>query len=123
MTRRKREVKCLVWDLDNTVWDGVLLEGDSVRLRHEVRHVICTLDERGILQSIASRNDYDEAMAKLEELSLAEYFVYAQISWGPKSTSLQNIVQRLNIGADSVAFIDDDPFERDEVAASVPARG
>lgn len=120
MSNDVKEIKCLVWDLDNTIWDGVLLEGDDVRLKEQVPSIIKTLDERGILQSIASRNEYDLAMGKIEELSLADYFLYPQVTWGPKSESIQTIVKKLNIGADAVAFIDDDPYERDEVAAVVP---
>ncbi len=49
-------IKCIVWDLDNTLWDGTLLEGDKVRLRDKVRETILELDSCGILHSIASRN-------------------------------------------------------------------
>ncbi|MFD4482545.1 HAD-IIIC family phosphatase [Streptomyces sp. NPDC058471] len=108
-------VKCVVWDLDNTVWDGVLLEDGEVTLRPGVVDVIRTLDERGILHSIASRNDHDAAMAKLEELGIAEYFLYPQINWGNKSDSLRTVAETINIGIDTLAFVDDQPFERDEV--------
>ncbi|OIK05990.1 HAD-IIIC family phosphatase [Streptomyces monashensis] len=108
-------VKCVVWDLDNTVWDGVLLEDGDVTLRPGVVDVIRTLDERGILHSIASRNDHDAAMAKLEELGIAEYFLYPQINWGNKSDSVRAVAEAINIGIDTLAFVDDQPFERDEV--------
>jgi FkbH-like protein len=114
--RRERKVKCLVWDLDNTLWKGILLEDNSVSLREDVIHVIQTLDERGILQSIASRNDYAEAMSKLKDLGLDEYFIYPQINWGSKSISLDIIARSINVGMDALAFIDDQKFERDEVA-------
>ena len=52
-------VKCVVWDLDNTIWDGILLEDAAVTLKPRIREVIETLDRRGILHSIASRNDRD----------------------------------------------------------------
>ncbi|HEX5759079.1 MAG TPA: HAD-IIIC family phosphatase [Thermoanaerobaculia bacterium] len=111
----KRSVKCVVWDLDDTLWDGILLEDAEVRLRPEARHVLETLDRRGILHSIASRNERDVAMAKLEELGLAEYFLYPQINWGSKAASIAQIAQDLNLGLDALAFVDDQPFERDEV--------
>jgi FkbH-like protein len=120
MTRHPKEIKCLVWDLDNTLWNGVLLEGDTLRLRDGVPEVIRTLDGRGILQSIASRNDHGKAFGKIKALGLDEYFLCPQIAWGPKSASVRTIAKLLNIGTDSLAFIDDEPFERDEVAASVP---
>ena len=51
----------MVWDLDNTLWDGVLVEGDDVVLRHGIVETLKYLDERGILLSIASKNDFDSA--------------------------------------------------------------
>ncbi len=112
-------VKCVVWDLDNTIWDGVLLESPDVVLRPGVLDVLQTLDDRGILQSVASRNDADIAMAKLSEFGVADFFLHPQVGWGAKSEAVAEIVRALNIGADTVAFVDDEPFERDEVAAGV----
>jgi len=110
------KVKCLVWDLDNTLWNGILLEDREVTLRDGAAELIRALDERGILQSIASRNDYDQAMARLDALGLQKYFIYPQINWNAKSASVQAIAAAINIGIDSLAFIDDQPFEREEVA-------
>lgn len=116
----RRTIKCVIWDLDETLWDGILLESKEVVLKPGITDVIRTLDERGILQSVASRNDHELAMAKLRAFGLAEYFLYPQIHWQPKSQSVAEITKLLNIGADSVAFIDDQPFERDEVLHSLP---
>jgi len=113
-------VKCLVWDLDNTVWDGILLEDPEVRLRPGIAEALAGLDARGILHSIASRNDHDLAMAKLAELGLAEYFLYPKINWGTKSASVAAIAQDLNLAIDALAFIDDQPFEREEVRFTHP---
>ena len=114
--KEKQSIKCVVWDLDNTVWDGILLEDPEVRLRPHVVHILKTLDERGILHSIASRNDHGLAMAKLREFGLDEYFLYPQINWNSKAASITQIAKDINIGLDAVAFIDDQPFEREEVA-------
>lgn len=111
----EQKIKCVVWDLDNTLWDGVLSEGDDVKLKSGIIEIIKTLDERGILQSIASKNNFDDAYKKLEELGVAEYFLYPQISWNPKSEGIKNIAQKLNIALDTFAFIDDSPFEREEI--------
>lgn len=113
-------IKCVVWDLDNTIWSGVLLEDQQVELKDGVREIIETLDKRGILQSIASKNDYGAAMTKLEELKLSEYFIYPQIGWNPKSQGIRTIAESINIGIETVAFIDDQPFERDEIHFAVP---
>jgi len=113
-------LKVLVWDLDNTLWDGTLLEGDAVRLRLAAAGALRTLDARGILLSIASKNDHDQAMGRLRELGIDEYFVYPQIGWSSKSSGIEAIARSLNLGLDAVAFIDDDPFERDEVRHALP---
>src|SRR4051812_9171397 len=109
-------IKCVVWDLDNTLWDGVLLEQRYVQLRPGVAETLAELDQRGILHSVASRNDPDHAMATLTDLSVADYFLHPQINWGSKSASIAAIAEALNIGLDSVAFIDDQPFEREEIS-------
>jgi FkbH-like protein len=118
--RKPGSIKCVVWDLDNTLWDGILLEDGEVRLKPGVAEVIRALDERGVLHSIASRNDHGAAMAKLAELGLAEYFIYPRINWNSKSSSVQGIAADINIGIDALAFVDDQPFEREEVAFTHP---
>lgn len=118
--KKSQKIKCLVWDLDNTLWDGTLLEDKQVRLRPEAVEVIKTLDARGILQSIASRNDATQALAQLKAFGVEEYFLYPQINWNAKSGSVQQIAKDLNLGIDAFAFVDDQPFERDEVAHGNP---
>jgi FkbH-like protein len=113
-------VKCLVWDLDHTMWEGILLEDPRVSLRPAAREVLETLDRRGILHSIASRNDPERALAQLRAFGLDDYFLHPQIGWEPKPASLRAIAAELNIGLGALAFIDDDPFERDQVRHSLP---
>ncbi len=116
------KVKCVIWDLDQTAWDGILGEQDAgtVSLRPEVLRTMLALDERGILQSIASKNDHDNAGQVLDRLGVSRLFLYPQINWEPKSANIQRIVASLNIGIDACAFIDDSAFERAEVAHELP---
>jgi len=116
----QKEIKCVVWDLDNTLWDGVLIEGDDLRLKPGIIDVIKTLDQRGILHSIASKNDYGDAMQKLREFKVDNYFLYPEINWSAKSKSIATIRENLNIGMDTFMFIDDEPYERDEVRSEHP---
>ncbi|MFC3452166.1 HAD-IIIC family phosphatase [Amycolatopsis speibonae] len=113
-------VKCVVWDLDNTLWKGTLLEGDDVVIADHVRETIVGLDARGILQAVASKNDHGPAWERLEALGVAEYFVNAKIGWGPKSSSIQQIADELKFARHTIAFVDDQPAERAEVAFHLP---
>ncbi|QVQ52479.1 HAD-IIIC family phosphatase [Spiractinospora alimapuensis] len=112
---RADTVKCLVWDLDNTLWKGTLLEDGETWVSEEIRSVVKELDRRGVLQAVASKNDHEPAWDRLEELGLAEYFVLPHIGWGPKSTSVKEIADSLNFALGTIAFIDDQPAERAEV--------
>lgn len=116
-----KKIKCVVWDLDHTVWSGILLEGDSLALRPGVREAIAAFDQRGILQSIASRNESGPAREQLKRFGLEHFFLHPQINWEAKSESVKRIAERLNLGLDTFAFVDDQAFERDEVRFSVPA--
>lgn len=118
-----KHVKCVVWDLDNTLWNGVLIETDNeenIQLNPGVMDLIKALDARGIIQSIASKNDYETTWSMIERLGLAEYFLYPQIHWNAKSGSMEQIAKNLNIGIDSLALIDDSVFERNQVKSELP---
>ncbi len=116
-------IKCVVWDLDNTLWTGTLVEDglEGLKLRDLAAEAVRALDRRGILQSIASKNDFQGAQEALRKFSLEQYFLFPQISWQPKSESIRRIREKLNIGIDTFAFVDDQEFERSEVTASLPA--
>jgi len=113
-------LKCAVFDLDNTLWTGTLIENDHLRLKPGVQELLKHLDERGILLSVASKNDHESAMARLTAFGIVDYFLCPQISWKPKSESIRAIASTLNIGLDTFAFVDDNPFELAEVAQALP---
>jgi FkbH-like protein len=113
-------IKCVVWDLDDTLWDGVLLEGDRPRPRPGIEATIRALDERGVLHAVASRGDHAHAAAHLRELGLLDYFVRLEVGWDAKSAAVRRTAAELNLGLDTFAFVDNDPSERDEVASVLP---
>ncbi len=115
-----KKIKCLVWDLDNTLWNGILLEDGNVSLKEGIIDILQELDRRGILLSISSKNDHDDTMKKLRELGIEEYFIYPQIGWSNKADAIKEIASALNISLDTFAFIDDQPSEREEVAFMLP---
>jgi FkbH-like protein len=116
------KVKCVAWDLDNTLWPGTLIESSpsSLTIAPETIELIRRLDERGILQTVVSKNDHDAAWAVIARHGLEDYFLFPAINWGRKSASLRQVAERLNIGLDALALIDDSPFEREEVRAALP---
>ena len=121
-SRDPNYVKCVAWDLDNTLWDGILANdgAENVRLRQNVVETIKVLDQRGILNTVCSKNDYDLAWKTLKEFGLSEYFVFPSINWNPKSENLRKQAKDINIGLDTFAFVDDSAHERGEVADNIP---
>ena len=116
------KVKCVAWDLDNTLWKGILAEDTDSHLvpRPEAVALVRKFDEKGIIQTIVSKNNHDDAWPIIERLGLGDYFLYPAINWSPKSSNLREIAERLNISIDTFALIDDSAFERAEVESALP---
>ncbi len=115
-----KKVKCVIWDLDNTLWDGVLIEGE-VKPNQRLIDLIIKLDERGIVNSIVSKNNAEDVEAKLNELGINDYFVFKKVNWTPKSVNIANTIKQMNINPDTIVFVDDNPFERNEVLLHQPS--
>ncbi|MDT0541509.1 MULTISPECIES: HAD-IIIC family phosphatase [Streptomyces] len=113
-------VKCLVWDLDDTLWDGVVLEGDDPVPVSAAVETLTALDKRGILHAVASRGEHEVAAAHLRRHGLDDLFTVVEVGWGAKSAAVRRIAETLGIGLDTLAFVDNDPVERAEVAAALP---
>ena len=117
----QKKIKCLVWDLDQTLWSGVLLEGDPPVLRPGIRTVVEELDRRGILQSVASQGDPDLAFAALREVDLQQYFLAPQIDLiEEKVQKIATIAETLNIQLEHIGLIDDCPYQRAAVSYALP---
>jgi methoxymalonate biosynthesis protein len=118
--RPQRLVKCVVWDIDNTLLDGVYLEsGASPPAADPVlAGVLTDLSGRGILHAVASRNP-PEAAAHTASVTGCD-FAAVECGWGAKSRALERIAAGLAIGTGALAFVDDDPYERAEVSAALP---
>jgi methoxymalonate biosynthesis protein len=117
-------IKCVVWDLDDTLVEGVLLERPDrtpPRLDARMLELIERLDAQGIVNSVASRNPpevLDDVLAAAP--SLRERLVAAQLGWGRKSDAIRRVAAALDVALDAIAFVDDDPFERAEVQGALP---
>jgi len=115
-----RKIKCLVWDLDETLWQGRLLDGDIPKLQPGVMDILKGLDKRGIIHCIASTNDHDHAWYFLDQFGISSYFVAPQINMGNKVDSIKKISNSLNFALNDIAFIDDDPMELEMIRSMLP---
>jgi FkbH-like protein len=132
---RGKSRKCLVLDLDNTLWGGVIgddgLEGIKIgqgsaagEAHAAIQSYALSLRERGIVLAVCSKNE--EANARLpfkehpEMLLKEEHFAVFVANWSDKAGNLRNIAATLNIGIDALVFLDDNPAERAIVRQTLP---
>ena len=114
-----RPVKLVVWDLDDTLWEGTLSEGPVV-LDRATADVVRALNRRGIVNSVCSKNDRAGARLVLEEAGLWDEIVFARIDWSPKGARVAQIVEDAQLRAEDVLFIDDLALNREEVRQAAP---
>lgn len=121
--------KCLVLDLDNTLWGGIIGEDGTASLKisgsypgncfNDFQKMILELKKNGIILCICSKNNYDDVLdcfKKRNDLVLSlEDFTILKINWNSKRDEIINISKELNIDLDSIVFIDDNPREREIV--------
>jgi FkbH-like protein len=116
----KRQVKCVIWDLDDTIWSGTLAEEDAIEARPEMIALIRTLDSKGIVNSICSKNDFSTARVRLESMGVWDYFVFPVIAFAPKGQSVKGIVDNLQLRLPNVVFVDDNVSNREEALYYCP---
>ena len=126
--------KCLVLDLDNTIWGGILGEDGISGIRisgdypgnafHDFQLLIKDVAESGIILCTCSKNNIEnvrECFKKRDDMVLSfNDFVLHSINWDDKATRIAGIASKLNIGLDSIVFIDDNPRERELVKGALP---
>jgi len=126
--------KCIVLDLDNTLWGGIIGEdgfegiklGDDPigRAYVEFQHNLLALNQRGILLAINSKNNFDDAIQVIKEhpnmVLKEDNFVCVRINWNDKVVNMKEISDELNIGLDSMVFFDDDPVNIEYVKSNLP---
>lgn len=126
--------KCIVLDLDNTLWGGILgedgLEGIEIGATPqgkpflEVQKFLLALFQRGIILAINSKNNFDEAMTVFRQhpdmILREEHFAAMQINWRDKVSNMKDIAEDLKIGMDSFVFIDDEKYNREMVKEFLP---
>ncbi len=125
--------KCLVLDLDNTLWEGVLgedgidgiqVDGDYPgKAYHYWQEGLKELERNGVILAICSKNNQTdvEALFAAREMPLSlKDFACTRINWNDKATNIREIAQELNIGLDSMVFVDDNPTERELIRQQLP---
>jgi FkbH-like protein len=129
-----RIAKVMVVDLDNTLWGGVIGEDGMAGIKvgpeypgaafQALQRALLDLSRKGILLAVCSKNNLDDAMEAIEKhpgmLVRAKHFAAMRINWTDKAQNLREIAEELNVGIDSLAFLDDNPFEREQVRAALP---
>lgn len=127
--------KCLVLDLDNTLWGGVLGEDgvDGIKLGGDYpgkafaawQQALLQLSRNGVILAVCSKNNEDDVVEAWDKNSAMvlkrEHFSAVRINWQDKASNLQALAQDLNIGLDSMVFVDDNPAERELVKQLLPA--
>lgn len=111
-------VKCVVWDLDGTLLRGTLGSTPVPELDPRAEALVLRFDRLGLLQSIASRNA--PRLAGLLSGATLDLFLVPQVSWEWKSTAVRRIARALDVSVDGIVLVDDDAFERAEVAHMLP---
>ncbi len=135
---RGKARKCLVLDLDNTLWGGVIgddgLEGIALGQGSAVgeafiaiQRMALELRARGVILAVCSKNEEDAARLPFREhpdmLLREDDIAVFQANWTDKAANLRAIAEALNIGVDALVFLDDNPAERMQVRRELPLTG
>ncbi|MBN0973311.1 MULTISPECIES: hypothetical protein [unclassified Gordonia (in: high G+C Gram-positive bacteria)] len=110
--------KVIIWDIDGTLWDGVIDDSVAGELRQGAQ-LVPALTERGLVNSICSYNETAKARRWLEQHGLADYIVFEQISWEDKASAIRRMLAFFNVAAESVVVVDDDLRVRERLAADL----
>src|SRR6476661_404627 len=106
-------IKLLIWDLDDTFWQGTLSEGAVTAIEEHLALVRDTA-ARGLVHTIVSKNDLAPVDAKLMELGIRELFVFLRVSWQPKGPVIKELLEAMQLRAPNALFIDDNAVNRRE---------
>ncbi len=126
--------KCIVLDLDNTLWGGIIGEDgiEGIKLGNvspgieyvDFQRGLLSLYNRGIILAICSKNNYDDAIKVFQEhpfqILKEEHFAAMRINWQNKAANIAELAKEINIGLDSMVFFDDNPVERSIVTQAHP---
>lgn len=107
------KVKLVIWDLDETFWQGILSEG-RIRLVERNMETVKKLTDAGIINAICSKNDPDKALSELRKAGVADLFVFPSVDWTPKGPRIQALLSDMGLRAENTLFLDDEDLNRQE---------
>lgn len=104
-----KKLKLIIWDLDNTLWDGVISEGGGQLIDSYIT-LVKELSFKGIVNSICSKNDFETCKERLMQCNIWEYFVFPSIDWTAKAQRVHGIIKDMGLRPANVLFLDDEPY-------------
>ncbi len=131
---KMKNKKCIVLDADNTLWGGIIGEdgfngiklGDTKEGKPytDFQNHLLNLSTQGVILCINSKNNYEDVIEVIEKhpymVLRKDSFTNLKINWNDKAQNLKEIQEELDIGMDSIVFIDDNPFERERIKSTFP---
>lgn len=100
------KLKLVIWDLDDTFWTGTLSEGHVLPIERNVS-LVKSLTDRGVVNSICSKNDFQSVEVQLSEMGLWDYFVFPSVDWTPKGKRITALIKDMGLQAEHTLFVDD----------------
>ncbi|KIN62870.1 HAD family phosphatase [Sulfitobacter noctilucicola] len=113
------DIRLIIWDLDETFWDGTITE-EGMTYRQDHHDLVIDLAKRGIMSSICSKNDHNRIESTLRESGLWDYFIFPSIDWTPKGPRIQSMLTQVGLRAGSVLFVDDNNMNLAQAAHMNP---
>ena len=113
------KVKLVIWDLDETFWKGTISDENVKPIKKNIE-LVKKLTDRGIVNSICSKNDFDTAKKELEKEGVWDYFVFPSIDWNAKGPRVKQIISDMNLRPVNVVFVDDNVNNLKEASFFVP---
>jgi FkbH-like protein len=107
------KIKLVIWDLDDTFWAGTVSEESILPIKQNIL-IIKELTKRGIINSISSKNNFEDVKKELEALEVWDYFVFPQVSWDPKGKIIRDLLETLNLRPENTLFVDDNILNLNE---------
>lgn len=114
MDSKLNNIKIVIWDMDETFWKGTLSEGKVYPIEENIK-ILNTLIDRGIMNSIVSKNEYLSVMNQLKEWSLDDLFIFPHITWAAKGGEVKALLKQCSLRAENALFIDDNISNLKEV--------